>query len=281
MQRFVFLVMSLALCAFVNGQLNWQSEYWPQPQKQLYYYERPYNQQADLFRGPPQHHVQQQPQYQYQNQYQPQFQPQYQSQYQPQQQQYQPQFQLQNRFSQDQRKAVVKLTGDQVSGTITFTQSGEDGPVSVSGQITGLQNGRFGFHVHEKGDITQGCGSAGSHFNPENQTHGGPNDEIRHVGDLGNIQSNNGIANVDITDRLISLSGRHSIIGRAVVVHAMTDDLGKTNHPDSKTTGNAGGRVSCGVIGIISWSNSSSVLLVSKSLLSLSFLTVLVYFIKF
>lgn len=34
------------------------------------------------------------------------------------------------------------------------------------------------------------------------------------------------------------------------MVHSGTDDLGKTDHPDSKKTGNAGGRPACGVIGI-------------------------------
>lgn len=33
-------------------------------------------------------------------------------------------------------------------------------------------------------------------------------------------------------------------------VHADPDDLGKGGHELSKTTGNAGGRIACGVIGI-------------------------------
>jgi Cu/Zn superoxide dismutase len=33
---------------------------------------------------------------------------------------------------------------------------------------------------------------------------------------------------------------------RTVVVHDGTDDLGKGGHPDSKKTGNAGGRPACG-----------------------------------
>lgn len=38
-------------------------------------------------------------------------------------------------------------------------------------------------------------------------------------------------------------------MGRSVVVHADPDDLGRGGFNDSKTTGHAGARLSCGVIG--------------------------------
>ena len=80
------------------------------------------------------------------------------------------------------------------------------------------------------------------------KSHGAPEDEIRHVGDLGNIQSDaDGKATIDITDRMVKLCGRYSVIGRAVVIHELADDLGKGGG-DSKKTGNAGGRAGCGVI---------------------------------
>ncbi|KAG8980412.1 Superoxide dismutase [Cu-Zn] [Tulasnella sp. 425] len=48
--------------------------------------------------------------------------------------------------------------------------------------------------------------STGTHFNPFGKTHGAPDDKERHVGDLGNIQSDkDGVADVDITDHVISL----------------------------------------------------------------------------
>jgi Cu-Zn family superoxide dismutase len=71
------------------------------------------------------------------------------------------------------------------------------------------------------------------------------------VGDLGNIDAgSNGVATVNITDSVISLHGAHNIIGRALVVHNGTDDLGKAGTEESKKTGTAGSRVACGVIGI-------------------------------
>lgn len=125
------------------------------------------------------------------------------------------------------------------------------GPVKVTGEVSGLTKGLHGFHVHEFGDNTNGCISAGAHFNPLNKEHGGPKHNVRHVGDLGNIEAGaDGIAKVNISDGIISLKGDNSIIGRTLVVHADPDDLGDGGHELSKTTGNAGARVACGVIGI-------------------------------
>ncbi|PIN20422.1 Superoxide dismutase [Handroanthus impetiginosus] len=91
--------------------------------------------------------------------------------------------------------------------------------------------------------------AAGPHFNPLKKDHGSPLDDERHAGDLGNIVAGtDGVAEISITDEQIPLSGPYSILGRAVVVHADPDDLGKGGHELSKTTGNAGARVGCGNI---------------------------------
>ena len=47
----------------------------------------------------------------------------------------------------------------------------------------------------------------------------------------------------------MTLFGAYSVLGRSCVLHANVDDLGRGGHELSKTTGNAGGRVACGVIG--------------------------------
>ncbi|KAG0168917.1 hypothetical protein DFQ28_007362 [Apophysomyces sp. BC1034] len=149
-------------------------------------------------------------------------------------------------------KAVAVLRGDpSVSGTVTFSQASENGPVSVNANLSGLKAGNHGFHVHEFGDNTNGCTSAGAHFNPKNKTHGGPTDEERHVGDLGNIKAgSDGKATLELKDSIIQLQGPHSIVGRTIVVHADEDDLGRGSSDLSKTTGNAGDRLACGVIGL-------------------------------
>lgn len=149
-------------------------------------------------------------------------------------------------------QTVAVLRGDAgVSGTVTFEQASESDPTTISYEISGNDaNAERGFHIHEFGDNTNGCTSAGPHFNPFSKTHGAPSDETRHVGDLGNIKTDsNGLAKGSITDKLVKLFGPTSILGRTVVVHAGTDDLGKGGHADSLKTGNAGGRPACGVIG--------------------------------
>lgn len=139
-----------------------------------------------------------------------------------------------------------------IEGLVTFSQQGLRGKVTIEGSIAGITPGYHGFHVHEFGNLTNGCASTGAHFNPMKTKHGGPNDAERHVGDLGNIfADSNGRATILLTDAVISLNGPNSIIGRACVVHQNPDDLGH-GQGDSQTTGNSGARVACGIIGIAS-----------------------------
>ncbi|TVU17354.1 hypothetical protein EJB05_33382, partial [Eragrostis curvula] len=162
------------------------------------------------------------------------------------------------------KKAVAVLKGtSEVEGVVTLTQE-DDGafrfplpypdyscPTTVNVRVTGLAPGLHGFHLHEFGDTTNGCISTGPHFNPNNMTHGAPEDEVRHAGDLGNIVANaEGVAEATIVDKQIPLSGPNSVVGRAFVVHELEDDLGKGGHELSLSTGNAGGRLACGVVGL-------------------------------
>nr|QBI90332.1 sod [Trichoplusia ni single nucleopolyhedrovirus]UPO71180.1 superoxide dismutase [Trichoplusia ni single nucleopolyhedrovirus] len=148
-------------------------------------------------------------------------------------------------------KAVCMISGD-VTGQVIFLQESPEHLLKITGYILNLPQGLHGFHVHEFGDTSNGCTSAGEHFNPTGMAHGAPNSAVRHVGDLGNIdaKSHNCLTRIDKVDSVMSLYGPYSILGRSLVVHTDRDDLGLTDHPLSKTTGNSGGRLGCGVIGI-------------------------------
>ncbi|KAJ3185295.1 Superoxide dismutase [Cu-Zn] [Gaertneriomyces sp. JEL0708] len=155
-------------------------------------------------------------------------------------------------------QAVAVLRGDtikDVHGTVIFEQSDANGPVKIQATIHNLPAGEHGFHIHEFGDLTNGCTSAGAHYNPTNTTHGAPKDpaDKRHVGDFGNITST-GVEKPTIfalKDHVVKLTGPYSIIGRSIVVHEGQDDLGKNpDNPESLKNGNAGPRAACGVIGV-------------------------------
>ncbi|KAG0461963.1 hypothetical protein HPP92_020439 [Vanilla planifolia] len=100
------------------------------------------------------------------------------------------------------KKAVAVLKGTfEVEGVVTLTQEDDDGPTTVNVRVTGLTPGLHGFHLHEYGDTTNGCISTGAHFNPNKLTHGAPEDDVRHAGDLGNIDANaDGVAKATIVD---------------------------------------------------------------------------------
>ena len=117
--------------------------------------------------------------------------------------------------------------------------------------MTGLKlNASHAFHIHDLGDLRNGCLSLSGHYNPFNETHGGPESCSRHIGDLGNIQTDaNGVANYTVSDAKISLIGPFNILGRSCVIHDLIDDLGLGGNEESLKTGNAGPRIGCGVVG--------------------------------
>ena len=141
--------------------------------------------------------------------------------------------------------ALAPASGSLVSGRVVFVPM-TDG-VHLTGTVGGLvPGGRFGFHIHEKGDCSAvDASSAGGHFNPTGAPHGRSEAGPHHAGDMDNLVAvPDGTANVDV--RLIGTtlggSAATNIVGRALVVHGGTDDY------TSQPAGTAGARVACGVI---------------------------------
>ncbi|HEX4414183.1 MAG TPA: superoxide dismutase family protein [Lacipirellulaceae bacterium] len=141
--------------------------------------------------------------------------------------------------------AMVEGLGEhKVKGKVTFTQKGDG--LEIKGEFTGLQPGQHGFHIHEFGDCSMADGKcAGGHFNPNGGKHSSPDDPKRHAGDLGNLKADStGNASFEMVDKMLSLSGENSVIGRSVIIHAKADDL------KTQPSGDSGDRIGCGVIGI-------------------------------
>ena len=135
-------------------------------------------------------------------------------------------------------------TGSPITGTVQLTETPRG--LHVVAHITGAPRGRHGFHIHEVGNCGDGGNAAGGHFNPDKRKHG---DLVKeglsgaHAGDLGNFEigaDGRGTKDV-VVPKLTLREGRYAVVGRAVILHANPDDF-------SQPTGNAGGRIGCGII---------------------------------
>lgn len=138
---------------------------------------------------------------------------------------------------------IEPKSGSQIAGKATLTET-PDG-VQVSLVLDHVPAGEHGAHVHEKGDCSAADGSsAGGHFNPAGSPHALPDNTPHHLGDLGNITIDaNGTGHLDILAKGANLKegDPNSFLGRSIIIHEKKDDGGQP-------TGNAGGRIGCGVI---------------------------------
>lgn len=131
-------------------------------------------------------------------------------------------------------------------GKIQFTEN--NGMVTMHGEFEGLDAGSHAIHLHEKADCSAPDGtSTGGHWNPTFEQHGKWGDaEGYHKGDIGNFEANEngkGMIHFETDQWCIGCGDENKdILGKAVIVHAGTDDF------VTQPTGAAGGRVSCGGI---------------------------------
>jgi len=146
------------------------------------------------------------------------------------------------------KSATVNLasaSGSLVSGKLTVVPMGNG--VHLTGEVGGLSPGStHAIHIHEKGDCSAAdASSAGGHFNPAAQPHGKVGSGAHHGGDMDNLVANaEGVAQVNAHAEGVTLGGgaANDVAGKAVIVHAAADDY------RTQPTGNAGGRVACGII---------------------------------
>jgi Cu-Zn family superoxide dismutase len=181
----------------------------------------------------------------------------------------------------------AKLSSRRICGTITFSQKSKTAPVIMNLDLKNFRKNQVhAIHIHEFGNLSKGCHSTGKHFNPDNFVHGLLHKD-HHAGDImSNIETSpvDGSVRIKYKDHRISLfPGKYCILGRAIVIHQYPDDLGdfakyntwkysalkkfaiqrgyntemKTHaellsmiQEQSLQTGNAGGRMTCAVIGI-------------------------------
>jgi Cu-Zn family superoxide dismutase len=184
-------------------------------------------------------------------------------------------------------KAICVFSG-KIHGIIHFEQKTLTDSVNISLDLRGFKKKQtHAIHIHEFGNLSEGCMSTGSHFNPFGYLHGLLH-EKHHAGDImSNIVPNKkGIVKMHCQDESISLypTEKNCIIGRSIVIHEFPDDLGDASQYDkmspkdllefvwkrkyihkkkdfkyekmkeyckeqSRLTGNAGGRMTCAIIG--------------------------------
>lgn len=141
--------------------------------------------------------------------------------------------------------AQLKDTSGKAIGDADLMQA--RGGVLIKLRLKGAPAGERALHIHAVGKCEPPFESAGPHFNPGDHKHGmlsGPG----HAGDLPNLHvPQSGELSVEILAAAATLekdkpNSLFDSDGSSLVIHAQADDY-KTD-----PSGNAGGRIACGVI---------------------------------
>lgn len=143
-----------------------------------------------------------------------------------------------------------------LGGTISLRQDGY-GSVWITGDVWGVEPGKHDFHVHEYGDLRQGCKSLEGHWNGVAGASYTDGPGKSYIGDLKSVIANkSGDARVDQKDSAITLTGPETIIGRSLVLHGVVKQRGY-GHDSYGSSGSgyavpSGPRIACCTIGLTS-----------------------------
>jgi Cu-Zn family superoxide dismutase len=131
-------------------------------------------------------------------------------------------------------------------GSANLTQTPRGVLINIA--VKGLPPGEHAFHVHAVGKCEPPFTTAGGHFNPDTKKHGLLAADGAHAGDMPNLHiPQSGDLTIEVLNAAITLEkGKPNSVfdadGSALIVHAGSDDY-KTD-----PTGEAGGRIACGVV---------------------------------
>ncbi len=143
-------------------------------------------------------------------------------------------------------KATLKDAGGKEVGSAQLSQTPHG--VLVRLTLKGVPAGERAFHIHQTGKCEPPFTTAGGHFNPGNKKHGIMVGDGAHAGDMPNLHvPADGSLAVEVVNAAVTLDKDkpNSLFkpeGTALIVHAGKDDY-KTD-----PTGDAGGRIACGVV---------------------------------
>jgi Cu-Zn family superoxide dismutase len=141
---------------------------------------------------------------------------------------------------------LMAKSGSMLDGTAAFVED-NNGNVTLTVNVRHVSPGKHAIHIHQNGDCSSPDGeSAGGHWNPTNEPHGKWDETDHHQGDIGNLDvSSDSTAVLTMTTDKWCIGCSDStknIVGKSVIIHASYDDF------KTQPTGNAGGRIGCGVI---------------------------------